>query len=129
MYSQLLLDHFRHPRNVGIMRNPDAVGEQEYDGCGDLARFYLRVVDGRVREVRFQTYGCGPTIAASSLGSELVNGQPLEALLTLSPQAVEDALGGLPNDRKHAAEIVALALQRAARSYLGRTHPIGASNV
>ena len=129
MYSQLLLDHFRHPRNVGMMRNPDAVGEQEYDGCGDLARFYLRVVDGRVREVRFQTYGCGPTIAASSLGSELASGQPLEALLTLTPQAVEDALGGLPNDRKHAAEIVALALQRAARSYLGRTRPIGASNV
>ncbi|HLC41312.1 MAG TPA: iron-sulfur cluster assembly scaffold protein [Methylomirabilota bacterium] len=129
MYSPLLLDHFRHPRNVGMMRNPDAVGEQEYDGCGDLARFYLRVVDGRVREVRFQTYGCGATIAASSLGSELASGQPLEALLTLTPQDVEDALGGLPDDRKHSAEIVVLALQHAARSYLGPTRPVGASNV
>ena len=129
MYSQLLLDHFRHPRNVGMMRNPDAVGEQEYDVCGDLARFYLKVVDGRVREVRFQTYGCGPTIAASSLASELASGQPLESLLTLTPQAVEESLGGLPNDRKHAAEIVASALQRAARSYLDRARPVGASNV
>lgn len=129
MYSETLLDHFRHPRNVGMMRNPDAVGEGTYDGCGDLTRFYLRIDDGRIVEVRFQTYGCGPTIAASSLGSELAQGQPVEALLTVTPEIVEERLGGLPKDRTHAAEVVARALWRAARDYLDRAARVGAGNV
>jgi nitrogen fixation NifU-like protein len=111
------------------MRNPDAVGEETYDGCGDLARFYLRINDGRIVEVRFQTYGCGPTIAASSLGSELAQGQPVEALLNLTPEIVEERLGGLPKDRTHAAEVVARALGHAARDYLDRAAGVGAGNV
>ncbi len=112
-----------------MMRNPDAVGEQEYEGCGDLARFHLRIVAGKVAEVRFQTYGCGPTIAASSFGSELAQGQPVETLLTIRPQTLDEGLGWLPQDRKHAAEIVALALQNAARSYLGRPASVEKPNV
>ena len=129
MYSETLLDHFRHPRNVGLMRNPDAVGEETYDGCGDLARFYLRISGGRIVEVRFQTYGCGPTIAASSLGSELAQGQPVEALLNVTPEIVEERLGGLPKDRTHAAEVVARALRHAARDYLDRAAGVGAGSV
>jgi nitrogen fixation NifU-like protein len=119
-YSPALLDHFLNPRNAGLMRDPDGVGVDEYDGCGDLARFFLRVRDGRVSEARFQTYGCGPTIAAASAASERVMGRPLEELLDLKSQEVEDAVDGLPDDRKHAADVVAGALRAAALDALRR---------
>ena len=113
-YSPTLLDHFLNPRNAGLMREPDGTGVDEYEGCGDLARFFLRVRDGRVSEARFQTYGCGPTIAAASAVSEKVVGRPVEELLNIKPQEVEEAVDGLPDDRKHAADVVAGALRAAA---------------
>lgn len=117
MYSETVLDHFRAPRNAGMMRHPDAVGESEDPTCGDLARFYLRVEEGRVTEARFQTYGCGPSIAASSLATELVQGRGLEAIGGLTPAGMEQALGGLPADRRHAAQLVVDALRAAAAQY------------
>jgi nitrogen fixation NifU-like protein len=102
------------------MREPDGVGAEEYEGCGDLARFFLRVRDGRVSEVRFQTYGCGPTIAAASAASERVTGRRVEALLELGPQEIEEAVDGLPVDRRHAADVVAGALRAAALDALRR---------
>ena len=113
-YSPALLEHFLNPRNAGLMREPDGVGAEEYEGCGDLARFFLRVRDGRVSEARFQTYGCGPTIAAASAASELVTGRAVDELLSLEPQEIEAAVDGLPEDRKHAADVVAGALRAAA---------------
>jgi nitrogen fixation NifU-like protein len=117
MYSETLLDHFRAPRNVGMMRSPDAVGESEDPTCGDLARFYLRIEGDCVREARFQTYGCGPSIAASSLVTELVRDRPVDALGELTSETVESALGGLPDDRRHAATLVVDALRGALRNY------------
>jgi len=117
MYSDTLLDHFRAPRNVGMMRSPDAVGESEDPSCGDLARFYLRVEGDLVREARFQTYGCGPSIAASSVATELVQDRPVGALDDLTPEAVEEALDGLPEDRRHAATMVVDAFRGALRHY------------
>jgi len=119
-YSAKLIDHFRNPRNVGLMRDPDGVGEDEYGGCGDVVRIYLRVQDGKVAEARFQTYGCGPTIAAVSAGSELATGCEVERLLDLTAVEVEAALDGLPDDRRHAAEVVVGALHAAAKDYLRR---------
>ncbi len=119
-YSAKLIDHFRNPRNVGMLRNPDGVGEDEYGGCGDVVRFYLRVQEGKVAEVRFQTYGCGPTIAAASAGSELATGRRVEQLLALSADEVEAALDRLPEERRHAAEVVVGALHAAARDHLRR---------
>jgi len=119
-YSPTLIDHFRNPRNAGMMRDPDGVGESEYKECLDLARFYLRIRDGRVLEARFQTYGCGPTIAASSAATELAVGQKVEELAALTEESVEAAVGGLPEDRRHAAEVVALAIRAAARDALTR---------
>ncbi|MGH7353764.1 MAG: iron-sulfur cluster assembly scaffold protein [Candidatus Rokuibacteriota bacterium] len=119
-YSARLTDHFLNPRNAGLMLTPDGTGTEEYAGCGDLARFFLRVRDGRVAEARFQTYGCGPTIAAASAASELVTGRAVEHLLTIKAQEIEDALDGLPEDRKHAAEVAAGALRAAALDALGR---------
>ncbi|MBI3458538.1 MAG: iron-sulfur cluster assembly scaffold protein [Candidatus Rokubacteria bacterium] len=117
MYSEILLDHFRAPRNVGMMRDADAVGESEDPSCGDLARFYLRIPDGKVAEARFQTYGCGPSIAAASLLTELVQGRAVEELGALSAADVERALGGLPEDRRHAATLVIAALRAALAHY------------
>jgi len=117
MYSETVIEHFRAPRNVGMMRSPDAVGESQDATCGDLARFHLRVVDGRVAEARFQTYGCGPSIAASSLATELARGRPVAALTELTAAVVEHALGGLPEDRRHAATLVVDALHAAAAQY------------
>lgn len=119
-YSETLIEHFRNPRNAGMLRDPDGVGEEEFDDCGDLARFYLKVVDGRVADVRFQTYGCGPTIAASSAGSELATGRAVEELLSLAEEEVTAAVGGLPPERQHAARVVAGAIQAAARDHLRR---------
>ena len=119
-YSPTLLDPFLNPRNAGLMREPDGTGVDEYEGCGDLARFFLRVRDGRVSEARFQTYGCGPTIAAASAVSEKVVGRAVEELLNLKPQEVQDAVDGLPDDRKHAADVVAGALRAAALDALRR---------
>ncbi len=119
-YSETLIDHFRNPRNAGLMRDPDGVGEEEFDGCGDLVRFYLRVVDSRVADIRFQAYGCGPTIAASSAGSELAAGRLVADLLALSEQEVTAAVDGLPDERRHAAQVVAGAIRAAARDYVSR---------
>ena len=119
-YSEILVDHFLNPRNAGLMRGPDGTGEDEYEGCGDLTRFYLRVRQGRAAEVRFQTYGCGPTIAAASVASELARGRALEDLVNLKAVDVEAALGGLPDDRRHAAEVAAGALRAAAPDHLRR---------
>jgi nitrogen fixation NifU-like protein len=119
-YSPVLVDHFLNPRNTGIMLAPDAVGEDEYAGCGDLTRMFLRVREGRVAEVRLQTYGCGPTIAAASAASELAAGREVEALAHLQAGDVEQALDGLPEDRRHAAAVAAGAIRAAARAYLDR---------
>ena len=102
------------------MREPDSVGEDEYEGCGDLTRFFLRVRDGRAVEIRFQTYGCGPTIAAASMASELYRGRLVGDLCGLDAGEIERALEGLPDDRKHAADIAAGALRAAASQYQAR---------
>jgi nitrogen fixation protein NifU and related proteins len=119
-YSATLVDHFLNPRNAGLMRNPDGVGQDEYAGCGDLARFFLRVDGDLALELRFQTYGCGPTIAAASVASELMTGRSVDDLLHVKPEEIERALDGLPEDRKHAAEVAAGALRAAARDYRSR---------
>jgi nitrogen fixation NifU-like protein len=119
-YSPVLIDHFRNPRNAGMMQNPDGVGEGEYRECMDLVRFHLRVRQGRVVEARFQAYGCGPTIATASAATEIAAGASLADLLELPAEKVEAAVGGLPEVRRHAAEVAVQGLRAAARDALGR---------
>ena len=99
-YSPTVLDHFLNPRNTGLMREPDGVGEDEYEGCGDLARFFLRVTGGRA--------------------SELLAGRAVEDLVNVKSEEIERALDGLPDDRKHAADVVAGAVRAAALDHLRR---------
>ncbi len=119
-YNPALIDHFRNPRNAGMMRDPDGVGEGEYKECMDLVRFHLRVRQGRVVEARFQAYGCGPTIAAASAATEVAAGTSVIELLELPAERVEAAVGGLPEARRHAAEVAVLGLRAAARDALTR---------
>jgi len=128
-YSPTLVDHFLNPRNAGLMREADGAGSDEYAGCGDLTRFYLRVRDGCLAEARFQAYGCGPTIAAASIATELAAGRAVEDLVLLKAQEIEDALDGLPEDRKHAAEVAAGAMRAAALDALRRASQGGGSAV
>ena len=104
-----------------MMRDPDGVGESEYAECMDLARVFLRVREGRVEDVRFQTYGCGPTIAASSAATELIRGAALADVLELVDAQVDAAVGGLPPDRVHAAQVVTAAIRAAARDAAARS--------
>ncbi len=120
-YSETLIEHFRHPRNAGMMRDPDGVGESEYAECMDLARVFLRVREGGIEDVRFQTYGCGPTIAASSAATELIRGAALADVLELVDAQVDAAVGGLPPDRAHAAQVVTAAIRAAARDAAARS--------
>ncbi len=120
MYSQILLDHFRNPRNAGALRDADGVGAAENPVCGDLAKIAIRVSGGRVVEARFQTYGCGPSIAAASVGTELIRQMTLDQARTLSADRIEEALDGLPPDRKHAAHVVAEAIRAAVEDHLNR---------
>ena len=111
------------------MRDPDGVGEGEYRECMDLVRFHLRVREGRVVEARFQAYGCGPTIAAASVGTEVATGRALDDLVTVLAARIESALGGLPEPRRHAAEVVALGLRAAAHDALSRARTRSERNV
>ena len=119
-YSEILVAHFLNPKNAGLMRNPDGVGEDEYEGCGDLTRFFLRVREGVAVELRFQTYGCGPTIAAASIASEICRGRAVADLADLKADEIERALDGLPEDRRHAADLAAGALRAAVLDHLRR---------
>ena len=115
MYSEVLLDHFRNPRNAGPLLNADGVGEVEDPTCGDLAKISIRVSGNRISEARFQTYGCGPSIAAASLATELVRGMTLDEAGSLAADRIEAGLGGLPSDRRHAARVVAEAIRAAVQ--------------
>jgi nitrogen fixation protein NifU and related proteins len=124
-YSAVLVEHFLNPRNAGLMREPDGSGSDEYAGCGDLTRFYLRMREGLVAEARFQAYGCGPTIAAASVATELALGRAAEDLAAMKAQDVEDVLEGLPEDRRHAADVAAGAMRAAALDVLRRHQASG----
>jgi nitrogen fixation NifU-like protein len=119
MYSERLLDHFEHPRNVGELEPPALVVETENPACGDILRLSAEVSEGRFVRVLYRTRGCTASIAAGSALTELLTGRGVEQAARLAAAEVETALGGLPNESKHAAVLAAdaaRALSRAASS-------------
>ena len=96
LYSETVMDHFRNPRNVGVIEDADGVGEAGNAVCGDIMKIYLKIEDSTVADVRFETFGCGSAIASSSMATELIKGRPLSEVLTLTNKAVAEALDGLP---------------------------------
>jgi len=122
MYTDLVIEHFYNPRNVGIIENPDGYGKVGSPVCGDLMEVYVRVEDGRVAEVKFRTFGCGAAIASASMASEMVKGQPLEVAGHLTDEQVAAALGGLPEVKMHCSNLAATALHAALDNYY-EEHP------
>jgi len=125
-YSQLVLDHFLNPRNVGEVKDADGVGEVGAAAFGDVMKISLKVRGERIAEARFQTFGCGTAIAASSVTTELITGRTLEEAKKFSNQEVIDALGGLPPEKVHCSMLAEEAVRAALKNYWQRQKPAGA---
>ena len=117
MYSDLVMDHFTNPRNVGEINEADGVGEVGNPTCGDIMRIYLKVKDNIIEDIKFKTFGCGAAVATSSITTELVKGKTIEEALELTNQKVAEALGGLPPAKMHCSNLAADALHKAIEDY------------
>ena len=117
MYSDLVMEHFRSPRNVGEIPDADGVGMVGNPVCGDVMKMMIKVRDDRIADIKFQTFGCGAAIATSSISTEIVKGKTLEEALSLSNKAVAEALGGLPPAKMHCSNLAADAIHKAIEDY------------
>ncbi|MEA4892194.1 MAG: Fe-S cluster assembly scaffold protein NifU [Peptococcaceae bacterium] len=116
-YSEKVMEHFAHPRNVGKMDNADGVGEVGNAKCGDIMKMYIKVDDGIISDVKFNTFGCASAIATSSMATELIKGKPIEKALELTNQAVVEALDGLPPVKIHCSVLAEEAVKAAIADY------------
>lgn len=121
IYSGKVMDHFRNPRNVGDMENPDGIGHVGNPTCGDIMELYIRVKDNIITEARFKTFGCGAAIATSSMVTEMVRGKSIEEALEISNKAVAEALDGLPPIKMHCSVLAEEALRSAIDDYLSKS--------
>jgi len=121
MYSEKLMDHFRNPRNVGEIENPDGVGTVGNPVCGDLMTFMIKVKDDVIEDIKFKTFGCGAAIATSSIATELAKGKKIEDALKITKKVVADALGGLPPQKMHCSNLASDALRMAIADYLKKS--------
>jgi nitrogen fixation NifU-like protein len=119
-YSDLVIDHFEHPRNSGEMPDPDGEATTSNPVCGDRMRVMIRVREGRIDAVRWQTRGCPPAIATSSFASEFVLGWTLDAVEALTRETLAEGVGGLPKDKVHCSVLAADALRAAVANYRRR---------
>lgn len=117
LYSEKVMDHFRNPRNVGVIENADAVGEVGNAKCGDIMTIYLKIDDDKISDVKFQTFGCGSAIASSSMATELIKGKPVSDALALTNAAVAEALDGLPPHKMHCSVLAEEAIKSALKDY------------
>jgi nitrogen fixation protein NifU and related proteins len=117
VYSEKVMDHFRNPRNVGELENPDGVGRVGNPICGDVMEMQIRVQNGIIADAKFRTFGCGAAIATSSMATEMVKGKSLEEALTISNRAVAEALDGLPAAKMHCSSLAEDALKAAIADY------------
>ena len=120
LYTQTVMDHFMHPRNVGEIADADGVGEVGNAKCGDIMKMYLKIKDNRIEDVKFETFGCGSAIASSSIATEMIKGRTLEDALALTNQEVVDALGGLPAHKLHCSVLAEEAIKNALKDYYDR---------
>ena len=120
LYSETVMDHFRNPRNVGVIEDADGVGEVGNAVCGDIMKIYLKIEDGIVSDVKFETFGCGSAIASSSMATELIKGKPLADALKLTNKAVTEALDGLPAHKLHCSVLAEEAIRAAVKDYYDR---------
>lgn len=118
MYSEIVMDHFRNPRNSGRMENPDGVGQVGNPKCGDIMKIYLKINKNEIIEdVKFETFGCGSAIASSSIATEMIKGKSVHEAVELSNKAVVEALGGLPPVKIHCSVLAEQAVKSALYDY------------
>ena len=117
LYSEKVMDHFRNPRNVGVIEDADGVGEVGNAKCGDIMKIYLKIKDGIIEDVKFETFGCGSAIASSSMATELIKGRPVSEALSLTNKAVAEALDGLPAHKLHCSVLAEEAIKSALKDY------------
>ena len=114
LYSEVVMDHFMHPRNVGVIENAGQVGNAK---CGDIMKIYLKIENDIIEDVKFETFGCGSAIASSSMATEMIKGRPLSEALTLTNKAVAEALDGLPVHKIHCSVLAEEAIKSAVKDY------------
>ena len=117
LYSDKVMDHFKNPRNVGVIENADGVGEGGNAKCGDIMKIYLDIKDDIINDVKFETFGCGSAIASSSMATEMIKGKPVSEALQLSNKAVAEALDGLPAYKMHCSVLAEEAIKAAVKDY------------
>ncbi len=117
LYSEKVMDHFRNPRNVGVIEDADGIGEVGNAKCGDIMKIYLKINDGVISDVKFETFGCGSAIASSSMATEMIKGKPVSEALGLTNKAVAEALDGLPAYKMHCSVLAEEAIKKALKDY------------
>jgi nitrogen fixation NifU-like protein len=117
MYNEKVLEHFKNPHNVGTIENPDAFAEVGSSECGDTMKMYLRVKDGRIEDIKYQTYGCCAAIASSSVATDMVKGKTIDEADAITKTAIVEELGGLPEKKIHCSLMVEDAIHAAIADY------------
>ena len=120
LYTDTVMDHFMNPRNVGEIENPSGVGEVGNAKCGDIMKMYLDIENNVIKDVKFETFGCGSAIASSSMATEMIKGKTVEEALAISNKDVVDALGGLPAHKLHCSVLAEEAIKSAVKDYYDR---------
>ncbi len=122
LYSEKVMDHFRNPRNVGIIEDADGIGEVGNAVCGDIMKIYLKIENDIITDVKFETFGCGSAIASSSMATELIKGRPISEAMALTNKAVTEALDGLPAHKLHCSVLAEEAIRSALLDYYKRNN-------
>ena len=120
LYSEVVMDHFMHPRNVGVIEDASGVGQVGNAKCGDIMKFYLKIENDIIVDVKFETFGCGSAIASSSMATEMIKGKSIQDALKLTNQAVCEALDGLPAAKVHCSVLAEEAIKSALKDYYDR---------
>ena len=120
LYSEKVMDHFRNPRNVGVIEDANGIGEVGNAKCGDIMKMYLKIENGVIEDVKFETFGCGSAIASSSMATELIKGKPVAEAMALTNKAVCEALDGLPAHKLHCSVLAEEAIRSALEDYYKR---------
>ena len=122
LYSEKVMDHFTHPRNVGVIENADGVGEVGNAKCGDIMKIYLKIENEIIVDVKFETFGCGSAIASSSMATEMIMGKSIHEAMQLTNKAVAEALDGLPLHKMHCSVLAEEAIKGALKDYFDKNN-------